>query len=298
MKQLITLLATAIFCTAAMAQAPVADTVKPKASDTIRIGNIVIIKKGWISKKNRDNHKDGDITLGRNKTKRKQNANVSTNWWIVDLGFSNYTDKTNYATAGSYLVNKPGSPALAASDFKVKSGKSVNVNIWFFMQRLNLIKHYVNLKYGFGLELNNYAYKSSLSYKEDGKVPYTNTQTNAPFIFRDSISFSKNKLAADYLTVPFMINFTSNPSNSKKALSLSAGVSAGYLYSQRNKQKSSDRGKDRNKGDYDLERFKLSYIAELGLGPVKFYGSYSPKSFYEHSLDMRPYTLGIRLSNF
>ena len=42
---------------------------------------------------------------------------------------------------------------MAANDFKLKTVKSVNVNIWFFMQRLNLIKHYVNLKYGLGLEL-------------------------------------------------------------------------------------------------------------------------------------------------
>lgn len=291
MKQLITFLAAAIFCSASMAQTPVTDTLQPNAKDTIRIGNIVIIKKGKTSK-------DVNITMGRNKTKRKQNANVSTNWWIVDLGFNNYTDKTNYATAGSYLINKPGSPALGASDFKLKAGKSINVNIWFFMQRLNLINHYVNLKYGFGLELNNYWYKSSLSYKESGPVPYTNTQTNAPFIFRDSISFSKNKLAADYLTVPLMLNFNTNPGGHKKGISLSAGVSAGYLYSQRNKQKSGERGKDRNKGDYDLERFKLSYIGELGLGPVRLYGSYSPKSMYGHSLDIRPYTVGIRLSNW
>jgi len=291
MKQLITFLATAIFCSASMAQAPATDTLQPKASDTIRIGNIVIIKKGKINK-------DVNITMGRNKTKRKQNANVSTNWWIVDLGFNNYTDKTNYATAGSYLINKPGSPALGASDFKLKAGKSVNVNIWFFMQRLNLINHYVNLKYGFGLELNNYRYKSAISYKDGGPVPYSNTQTNAPFIFRDSISFSKNKLAADYLTVPIMLNFTTNPGNSKKGLSISAGVSAGLLYSERNKQKSSERGKDRNKGGYDLERFKFSYVGELGLGPVRFYGSYSPKSMYEHSLDFRPYTIGLRLSNW
>lgn len=95
-----------------------------------------------------------------------------------------------------------------------------------------------------------------------------------------------------------MLNFVSNPNNRKKGISLSAGVSAGYLFSQRNKQKSAERGKDRNKGDYDLNTFKFSYVAELGLGPVRFYGSYSPKSIYNHSLDMRPYTVGFRFSNW
>ncbi|MGC4100273.1 outer membrane beta-barrel protein [Ferruginibacter sp.] len=291
MKQLITFLAAAIICSAATAQT---DSTKKQKSDTIRIGGIIIVKNG---KKD----KDVNITMGRKNNEKKKNSNVSTNWWILDLGFANYNDQTNYttATADGYLKNRPGYPGLDKNDFKLRTGKSVNVNIWFFMQRLNVIKHYVNLKYGFGLELNNYRYKSSVSYKEGGYIPYTaGTQTNAPFIFRDSISFTKNKLAADYLTVPFMLNFTTNPGSHKKGISISAGVSAGYLYSQRNKQKSGERGKDRNKGDYDMERFKFSYVGELGLGPVHFYGSYSPKSMYEHSLDIRPYTVGLRFSNW
>lgn len=289
MKQLITLLAAAIICSSATAQNDSTKTNK----DTIRIGGIVIVKNG-----KKDNGKSVDVTMGRNNSKKK-NANVSTNWWIFDFGFSNYTDNTNYATAGSYLINRPGYPALNENDFKLRAGKSINVNFWFFMQRLKLGDPHLYLKYGVGLEMNNYRYKSSVSYKEGGNVPYTaSTQTNAPFIFRDSVSFTKNKLAADYLTVPLMLNFVSNPGSRKKGISLSAGVSAGYLYSQRNKQKSGERGKDRNKGDYDLSRFKLSYTGELGLGGVRFYGSYSPKSIYDHSLDMRPYTIGFRFSNW
>lgn len=288
MKQLITFLAAAIICSTATAQT---DSTTTKKSDTIRIGGIIIVKNG---KKD----KDVNITMGRKDKTKKKNPNVSTNWWIVDVGFNNYTDKTNYATAGSYLINRPGYPDLDKNDFKLRAGKSVNVNIWLFMQRLNLIEHHVNLKYGVGLEINNYRYKSSVSYKEGGPVPYTATQTNSPFIFRDSISFSKNKLATDYLTVPIMLNFVSNPNSRKKGISLSAGISAGYLFSQRNKQKSDERGKDRNRGDYDLNTFKLSYVAELGLGPIRFYGSYSPKSMYDHSLDMRPYAVGFRFSNW
>lgn len=293
MKQLILLLATTFFCISINAQT---DSTKKQKKDTIRIGSIVIVKHG---KNSPDKHKGVEITMGRKGKQRKQNSNISTNWGILDIGFSNYSDNTNYANAGNYLVNRPGYPALDKNDFKLRTGKSINVNFWFFMQKVNLAKHYVNLKYGVGLELNNYRYKSSISYKENGLVPYTvSTQTNAPFIFRDSISFTKNKLAADYVTVPLMLNFVSNPNSPNKGISFSAGVSAGYLYSQRNKQKSSDRGKDKNKGDYDLEKFKFSYIAEVGLGPVRFYGSYSPKSIYEHSLDIKPFTVGFRFSNF
>jgi hypothetical protein len=167
------------------------------------------------------------------------------------------------------------------------------------MQRLNLIKHYVNLKYGLGLELNNYRFKSAVTFKEAGSNPYDATQIiNHPFAFRDSISFSKDKLAADYVTVPMMLNFRTNPNSSSKGLMLSAGVSVGYLYGSRNKQKSSDRGKHKNRGDYDFEKWKFSYIGELGLGPVHLYGSYSPNSIFEKGLNLMPYTVGIRFSNW
>jgi hypothetical protein len=286
MKKLILLLATAIICLNLSAQEDPGK--KDDKKDTIRVGGLIIVKKG--------DKKGATVKVGQDDGKKKH-RNVSTNWWIVDLGFANYSDKTNYANAGSYLVNRPGYPALDKNDFKLKAGKSVNVNIWVFMQRLNLIQHHVHLKYGLGVELNNYRYKSAINYNEDGLVPYTaNTQTNAPFIFRDSISFSKNKLAADYVTVPLMINFVTNADDRKNRFGLSVGVSAGYLYSQRNKQVSSDRGKLKNRGDYDLERFKLSYVAELGLGPVVLYGSYSPKSMYERSLDIRPFNVGFRFS--
>jgi len=273
-------------------------TVKKTSGDTIRIGNIVIIKKAKTDS-NGTEIESGDITTtvkwGRNK---KKNEKTTTNWGILDIGFANYSDQTNYSNTGNYLVNRPGSQAFSDGDFKLRAGKSLNVNIWFFMQRLSLIKNNVNLKYGLGLELNNYRFKSAISYKENGTIPYSNgLQTSNAFVFRDSIAFNKNKLAADYLTVPLMLNFASRPNNSKKGISASFGVSAGYLYSQRNKQKSAERKKETNKGEYDMERFKISYIGELGLGPVRLYGSYSPASMYEKGLDIRPFTVGFRFSN-
>ncbi len=297
MKQLNILLASVFFCMNASAQT---DTTTTKKSDTLRIGNIIIIKKG----KGSDGNK-ASIEMNKEEFNRKHSKKVTTNWWQVDVGFSNYDDKTNYVTANAdprmYLVNKSGDPAFSKSDFKLRTGKSINVNIWLFMQKINLVKKNVNLKYGLGVELNNYRYRitSRLNYNEDGVKPYTGgLQTNSPFIFKDSISFSKNKLAADYLTVPVMLNFSTTPRYKKQTFGFSAGVSFGYLYSQRNKQKSAERGKLKNKGDYDLEKFKLSYVAELALGSIKLYGSYSPKSMYEHSLDMRPYNFGIRFSNW
>ena len=70
-----------------------------------------------------------------------------------------------------------------------------------------------------------------------------------------------------------MLNVNFTPQR-KKGFGISAGVSAGYLYSARYKTKV-DGDVKKVKNDFDLERFKLSYIGELSLGPVRLYGSYA-----------------------
>jgi hypothetical protein len=118
------------------------------------------------------------------------------------------------------------------------------------------------------------------------------------YVKRDDILFSKNKLAADYFTAPIMLNFSSNPNSRNGGLQLSVGVSAGLLYSARQKQKSDERGKQKDKTDFNLDRWKLAYVAEVGLGPVKLYGSYAINTLHKYGVDQYPWTAGIRFSTF
>lgn len=247
--------------------------------DTIQIGNMTIIKK--------KDHADNDFKWTKRK---KRSQNIETAYMIMDFGFSNFTDKTDYAStdARNYAkATRLNEPAFTSSDFNLKNAKSTNFNLWFFMQRLNLVHHVLNLKYGLGIETNNYRFEKNISFKKEPQ----------PYVFRDSIAFSKNKLALDYITVPFMVNINTNP-NKEHSLSFSFGVSAGYLYGSRNKQKSEERGKLKNRGNYDFEKFKISYIAELGLGPIKLYGSYAPQNIFTRGLDFRPFNIGLRLGGW
>lgn len=255
-------------------------------SDTIRVGKYVIIKKKKNPMGEKDNDRSTTVVIERRKQKP---TNVSTNWWIVDLGFANVKDETAYgsAAANNYLKTiRPGEAAFNKNDLDLRSGKSSNVNIWIFMQRLNITKGIINLKYGLGLEMFNYRYESNISYHK-----------NPAYIFRDSINFSKNKLYTGYLTIPFMVNINTHPGQ-KKGLSLSAGVSAGYLVASRNKQISDERGKTKTRGDFDLEQFRLAYIGELGLGPIRLFGSYSMNPLHQNGLKQYPYSMGIRFSNW
>lgn len=282
MKRITLLVATIMVALAGYAQT---DSTTQQ-SDTIRVGKYVIIKKKKNPMGEKDNDRSTTVVIERRKQKP---TNVSTNWWIVDLGFANVKDETAYgsAAANNYLKTiRPGEAAFNKNDLDLRSGKSSNVNIWIFMQRLNITKGILNLKYGLGLEMFNYRYESNISYHK-----------NPAYIFRDSINFSKNKLYTGYLTIPFMVNINTHPGQ-KKGLSLSAGVSAGYLVASRNKQISDERGKTKTRGDFDLEQFRLAYIGELGLGPIRLFGSYSMNPLHQNGLKQYPYSMGIRFSNW
>lgn len=256
------------------------DSTKNEKADTIRVGGMIIIKDG---KDDNGEKKNRNITISNHK--KRKSSNVNTNWWIVDLGFSNLKDETNYAAAvaSGFLDNSIGKDQL-----DLRTGKSINVNLWMFMQKLNVIKHVVNLKYGLGLELNNYRFENEMV-----RLTKNPTKISLDANLKD---VDKNKLAADYITVPFMVNFNLTPGR-KNGFGFSAGVSAGMLYSARQKIKNNG-NKEKVHDDFNLEKWKLAYIGELNLGPVKLYGLYAMNNMWEKGLDQIPYNVGIRLSHW
>jgi hypothetical protein len=262
-----------------------------KQLDTLQIGGFTIVRDGEPAKHSASSsHTNYNVVWPYRSAKK--NKPISTNWLIFDLGFANYRDLTNYsfAQAGSYLkIMRPGDPAVNEGTTTLNTGKSSNVNIWLFMQRASLSKNVLNLKYGLGLEMYNFRYDSRISFRN----------APAPMAFNDSISFTKNKLYAGYVTVPLMININTKP-NSHRGLIMSVGMSAGYLLASRNKQVSGDRGKQKYKGDLALEPWRLAAIGEIGLGPVRLYGSYSINQLQKTytRMEQYPYTIGIRFSSW
>ena len=320
MKHVVVTLLLGVLSTQVMAQT---DTTKLKKGTTIiKIGNMTIVKPNEAETSKTDSLKIGEDTLkmggliivgkgiseGINKLgkaiegvdvkkiaetaadvlKKKKPKKISTNWFVYDIGFAGYNDNTNYATSAAQAFVKPaGSVPASKGDFALKTSRVSNFNLWFFMQRVSIIESVLNLKYGLGIESNNYFFKTGITYVDDISVYTTRGGVN---------ELSKNKLVANYLTVPVMLNINTNPMKGKKGLQFSAGVSGGYLSSARQKQKGPG-GTDKTKSNFNLEQFKLSYVAELGLGPVKLYGSVASNPMHQYGLEQVPYTLGLRFSN-
>ena len=266
-------------------------------ADTLKVGNYYIVRNGkpvsdTTNQKRKNKNWDVNINWNWGNTRERKPKNIETNWWIFDLGFANVVNNTNYtnAQAGSYLqVVKPSAGPVTSQSMELKASKTSNVNIWVFMQKINLSKNKLNFKYGLGYEMFNLRYERSLSYR-------TNPQNR---VFNDTINFSKNKLFTGYLTLPFMLNYTAKP-NKYNSFSISGGMSFGYLLNSYNKQISNERGKVKEYGNLDLAPFKATVIGEIGLGVVRLYGSYSLTNMFKNStrLEQYPFAVGVRFSNW
>ena len=263
-----------------------------KKEDTVRVGNFIIIKNKKEGNTyndslppNRDHYTIINIP-GVHKYEEwrdeENGRNVSTNYLIFDLGFLNYNDRTDYSDPATRVFAEPG---IDKHDMKLITGKSSNVNIWIFMQKLNLSKHVLNLKYGLGFCMYNYRYSSNITF-----------QDSAPFVRMDTLDFSKNKLYAAYATVPLMLNITPKPNN-RHAFNFSLGVSAGYRMNTHTKQISDKYGKVKNHNGFDLDPWLLSYVGEIGMGPLRIYGSYNINTLFQDAKHY-PYTVGLRFSNW
>jgi len=278
--------------------------------DTIQIKGLVIVK-GKDARGKSIFKAYQDTGYARQKLKK----NLHTKWLVFDVGFNNYRDRSNYPGAmimslypqnqQQYLqpsesnfdysgaaLNKfaprNASQPLTPSEFKLITGKSINFNIWVLMQRLNIHKHKLNLIYALGVEMNNYRFARNITYV----AGYPTT------IIRDTVGFSKNKLFAQYLTIPVMLNFNSNPARPGRSFELSLGLSGGYLLKSRTKQVSEERGKVRHTDDFSLNKWRLGLTGELAYGPIKLYSNFALTPLHDYGLEQYPFSVGFRFNGF
>ena len=272
------------------------DTLVAVTDDTVKVGRLKIINKSEgktsYGQSNWESLLDGDfkktkISIERGPKKLKP---ITTNWWIFDLGFANFIDRSHNMDNSTMVGSSSSASLVSSKDFKLNNVKSSNVNIWIVQQKASLYKNYWNLKYGIGIEMYNFRFQRPISF--------SNTPGNN--IYFDDVNFTKNKLFVEYLTVPVQLNYHSNPQN-RKSFYASLGVSAGYLIQSHTKQISEERGKRKVNGNFNLNNFKMATIGELGVGSLRLYGSYNLTNMFDENLnhfDLTPFAIGVRFSKF
>ncbi|MHB1921341.1 MAG: outer membrane beta-barrel protein [Chitinophagaceae bacterium] len=256
--------------------------VLPDHGDTSHFGGMVIVKTG---------PNDDKITRvflhdpgGKRSSEKKFRMHFFSDF---DLGFNNYRDLSDYGSpaVNSFAPAGPGQLPATPGEFSLRTGKSVNVNIWILKSEFHLVHHYLNLVSGLGLEMNNYRYRANITY--------VNSPSGVTQVIQDSVQFSKNKLFTEYLTLPLLLQINTQPDG--KGFHLSGGISVGYLVKSRQKQISPQRGKVKNNNSFNLEPFRTSLEIEVGLDKISLYCTYGLTPIHQYGLKQYPYSVGIRL---
>ena len=180
--------------------------------------------------------------------------NFETRWGMLDLGLNNWMND------GALQIPSP------YSNMELNMAKSVNVQIHILRQRLNLISNHVNLEWGVTLDVNNFRFAND--FKITPKMDSL-TLTGADH------ALSKNKLVADYASVPFLLQFESNPSRPKHSFHLGVGGVGAYLISAHTKQRSEEDGKVKQRDDFSLNPIRYGTVVRIGYGWFNLYAQYN-----------------------
>lgn len=233
----------------------------------------------------------------RIETKQKdtlKNKRFEWSFGVLDLGLNMLVDKTDYSMPqpASLANNFEGIPPdkINKDLFALRNGRSWNVNIYPVMLGYKAVKQpkfETHIYTGLGLQIYNFRFANDLSF-----INYNNQQK----IYIDSLaSFTKDKLALNYLTIPLAVNFKHKIDN-KLWLVYGIGASFGYRLGAWTKQVSGERGKEKNHDLTNFRDYNFNITGELGLNDfIRLYAAYQVTNIYkDNSIKQYPLSFGIR----
>lgn len=192
---------------------------------------------------------------------------------------------------GENLLLDNGSTKMVQDpNLELKYPWSVNVSLYLLRQGVNLIKHKFYTTVAIGIDYHDYRFKNNI----------TLLPKNVLDVRTDSIDFKKNKLSTQYLMVPLMLHYESNPEKPDHSFKMAIGGYSELLIKSYTKQVSDANGKQHVKGDFGLNNMAYGLIGQIGYGDLQFYTHYSLSSLFEEGKgpELYPITFGIVINGF
>jgi hypothetical protein len=145
--------------------------------------------------------------------------------------------------------------------------KSIGLQVNLAEKRFPIIKDYLGVVTGLGIQWNRYSLKGSYDL---GVVNDTLIGINT------GVNYTKNVLTSSYLQAPLLLQISTNK-NPEKAWNISAGVVGGIRIDARQEQKweaDGKKNKDKTKDDFQFNPFQASLMATVGYGDWSLYMTY------------------------
>lgn len=248
-----------------------------KEPDTTRVnmGRMEIILVDHSSEKEETEVDTVDASPDEHERKK-----FEAHWAGIDMGFSvmmNNSMGTNFDNY-EYWENDPA--------------RSMTWNLNLLEKKFAIAKEYFGITTGLGFSFTQLAFRDNyiLTQSSDSLFAVIDTVNN----------YSKNKLRANYLTVPLLLEFATNEDDDK-SFYLAAGVIGGVRIGSKIKRSGEFDGKDfrqEEKGIYGLNPFKLDGTIRMGYGSFGAFASYSllPLFDTERTTEVYPLTFGLSLN--
>ncbi len=216
------------------------------------------------------------------------------NFWDEDDDKPAYFQHWSGVSIGiNMLVNDQQSIAkpAGAAYLELNHARSWNFNFNLFEKNIPIVKNYLQLSTGVGINTNTYSFRSNSSL-----VPGTDSVQAIP----SQVSFDRNRLNTTAVRIPLLlgINTSKDPD---KGLHLTAGVVGGYTMGINLEQKYFSNGEKhvtRVRNDFNVNRWNASAMVGVGIGDWAYlYSEYQLTSFFENNNDpqVAPFTVGLRL---
>jgi len=168
-------------------------------------------------------------------------------------GFVNMNNKIASATELGFLELDPA--------------KSIGLQVNLAEKRFPIIKDYLGVVTGLGLQWNRYSLKGA----------YDVSVVNDTLVgISTGLNYTKNVLSSTYLQAPLLLQISTSK-NPENAWNISAGVVGGIRLDARQEQKWESDGKknkDKTKDDFQFNPFQASLMATVGYGDWSLYMTY------------------------
>lgn len=192
------------------------------------------------------------------KPKKKK---VEKSHFLVDIGANGF-------------MNANGSLTLTGNDRPLRTENAFNKSVGWgftFSRSENLVAQKLRLQYGLGFEFNNYRLRENGILSASGDT----VQFAAPM----NANLTRNTMNVNWINVPVMIQFMSNPYRQNRSFNLSAGAEIGVRIGNLRSAQRYDLGNDvftevNTSGPLNSMPFKASLVARAGYGDVDVFVRY------------------------
>jgi len=172
--------------------------------------------------------------------------------------------------------------------------RSINLGIHLVNIKLGLHKKGAEQKFGIssGLRWNivHYSMEKDYNLVKDAANYEAAIDNNVP-------ALKKNRLKANYVQIPFLLEFNSNPNCESQSFNISVGYVHQLLLNSNYKYKTETGDKSKTSGGYNMTKSMGLLEGRIGYGPLNFYFQYGLKNLFQDNSDpiLTPVNFGVNI---